>query len=106
MTWDFDAPSARNSASSLVRCATMIEKVFRIRKVPTTRATAAKTSRKVVMKDSPCCNWSLFSAATWASSAASKSAGRVAWISSRSALLDSDPSPVTAMSLKTSAPPR
>jgi len=34
----------------------MIEKVFRIRKVPTTSATAAKTSRKVVMKDSPCCS--------------------------------------------------
>ena len=54
VTCAFEAPSARNRASSRVRCATMIEKVFRIRKVPTTSATAANTSRKVVMKDSPC----------------------------------------------------
>ena len=54
-----EAPSARNRASSRVRWATMIEKVFRIRKVPTTSATAANTSRKVVMKTGPVAVWSL-----------------------------------------------
>ena len=44
-----DAPIARSRASSRLRCATRIENVLMIRKVPTTRATAAKTSRKMLM---------------------------------------------------------
>ena len=39
------APIARISASSRVRCATMIENVLRIRKMPTNSATPAKPSR-------------------------------------------------------------
>ncbi len=54
----------------------MIEKVLRIRNVPTTSATAAKTSRNVVMKDRPCCSWSEFSSATVTSSTASRSGGQ------------------------------
>lgn len=46
------APMARMSASSRVRCATMIENVLRIRNVPTSSATAAKPSRIRLKKDS------------------------------------------------------
>ena len=45
ITWPRLAPMARNRASSRVRCATMIENVFRIRNVPTNRATPAKPNR-------------------------------------------------------------
>ena len=41
-TWARLAPRARRRASSLVRCATRIEKVFEITKVPTSRAMAPK----------------------------------------------------------------
>ncbi len=50
LTWRREAPSARSRASSRLRWATRIEKVFTIRNVPTTMATAANTSRKVLMK--------------------------------------------------------
>ncbi len=40
------APSARSSASSLVRCPIMIEKVFQITKAPTNSATPAKPRKK------------------------------------------------------------
>nr|BFE71116.1 hypothetical protein GCM10020092_044170 [Actinoplanes digitatis] len=53
MTWRRLAPIARISASSRVRCATMIEKVLRIRKTPTNRATPAKPSRMLLKKPSP-----------------------------------------------------
>src|SRR6266545_3286101 len=48
------APIARMSASSRVRCATMIENVLRIRKMPTNSATAAKPSRTLLKKSNPC----------------------------------------------------
>ena len=40
------APIARSSASSCVRCDTMIENVFRIRNTPTSSATAPKPRKK------------------------------------------------------------
>ncbi len=39
------APIARSSASSWVRCATMIENVLRMRKMPTSTATRPKPTR-------------------------------------------------------------
>ena len=46
------APTARIRASSLVRCAMMIENVLRIRKTPTNSATPAKPSRMLLKKPS------------------------------------------------------
>ena len=46
MTWPRLAPRARISASSRVRCATMMENVLRMRKMPTNSATPAKPIRK------------------------------------------------------------
>ena len=46
-TWRRDAPSTRSSASSFVRWATVTENVLKIRKPPTSSATAANTSRPV-----------------------------------------------------------
>ncbi len=45
-------PSARSNASSFVRCATMIENVFRIRKMPTNSATPAKPRKMSLTNDS------------------------------------------------------
>ena len=50
MIWARLAPRARVSASSRIRWATMMEKVLRIRKIPTNRATAAKPSRMLLKK--------------------------------------------------------
>ena len=47
-----DAPSVRNSANSRERCATVTAKVLKIRKPPTSTATAANTSSAVRMKPS------------------------------------------------------
>ena len=58
------APMARISASSRVRCATMIENVLRIRKMPTSSATAAKPSRILLKKDRPSFRLADASAAT------------------------------------------
>ncbi|GEM_PF-2659194 len=41
-----DAPSARSSANSFVRCATIMENVFAMRKVPTRSPTSANAMRK------------------------------------------------------------
>jgi hypothetical protein len=54
--WRLLPPSARMSASSRVRCATMIENVLRIRKIPTNSATPAKPSRMLLKKLSPSSN--------------------------------------------------
>ena len=51
--WRRLAPIARISASSRVRCATMIENVLRIRKMPTNSATPAKPSRMLLKKLEP-----------------------------------------------------
>ena len=50
--WRRLPPIARSSASSFVRCATMIENVFRIRKMPTNSATPAKPRRMSLTNDS------------------------------------------------------
>ena len=47
-----EAPSVRSSANSFVRWATVTEKVLKIRKPPTSSATAANTSSAVRMKPS------------------------------------------------------
>ena len=45
--WRRLAPSARSSPFSLVRCATVMEKVLNIMNPPTSTATTAKISRNV-----------------------------------------------------------
>ena len=50
--WGREAPSVRSSANSLERCATVTENVLKIRKPPTSTATAANTSSAVRMKPS------------------------------------------------------
>ena len=47
-----DAPSTRSSANSFVRCATVTVNVLKIKKPPTSSATAANTSSAVRMKPS------------------------------------------------------
>ena len=47
-----EAPSTRSSANSFVRCATVTVNVLKIRKPPTSSATAANTSSAVRMKPS------------------------------------------------------
>ena len=50
------APSARIRPFSLVRCATVMENVLKIMKAPTSSATTAKISRKVLKNDSTLAN--------------------------------------------------
>jgi hypothetical protein len=45
-----DAPSVRRSPYSRIRCETVIEKVLKMTKAPTIRATAANTPRKIGRK--------------------------------------------------------
>src|SRR6266704_4570264 len=52
-TWRRLAPRQRSRASSRVRCATMIEKVLKIRKAPTNSATPANASSAVEKKPRP-----------------------------------------------------
>ena len=50
-TWRCPAPMARSSASSRLRWATMIEKVLKMMKEPTSSATTPKMSRNVLKND-------------------------------------------------------
>ena len=50
ITWRRLAPTARSSASSRSRWATMIENVLKMTNDPTNSAMNAKTSRKMLMK--------------------------------------------------------
>ena len=50
------APSARSRPFSRVRCATVIENVLKIMNAPTSSATTAKISRKVLKNDSTWAN--------------------------------------------------
>ena len=62
-TWPREAPSVRSSANSFVRWATVTENVLKIRKLPTSSATAANTSSAVRMKPSASeRSWACFSA--------------------------------------------
>ena len=65
------APSARNSASSRVRWATMIANVLKMMKAPTNRATNAKTRKAVRRKPRPVLTWSCASEVTVAAVTAS-----------------------------------
>ena len=51
--WRLLAPSARSRPFSRVRCATVIENVLKIMKAPTSRATTAKISMKVLKTACP-----------------------------------------------------
>ncbi len=55
--WPRVAPSVRSMPSSRMRCATVIENVLKIRKLPTSSATKPNTSRITRRKES----WSLMS---------------------------------------------
>ena len=48
--WPAEAPSVRSIPNSVTRWATVIEKVLKIRKAPTKRATKAKTSSAIRRK--------------------------------------------------------
>ncbi len=50
-TWRRLAPTMRSSASSRVRCPTVIEKVLKMVNPPTNKEMKAKTSRAVEKKD-------------------------------------------------------
>ena len=50
-TWRCPAPMARSSASSRLRCATMIENVLKMMNEPTSSATTPKISRNVLKND-------------------------------------------------------
>ncbi len=61
--WRREAPSVRNSANSRERWATVTANVLKIRKPPTSTATAAKTSSAMRMKPSASDrSWAAFSA--------------------------------------------
>jgi hypothetical protein len=82
--WRRLAPSARISASSRVRCATMIEKVFRIRNTPTNSATPAKPSSTFVRKLKPSRRPAELSSASWSPVFTTNSGPSAAAIRSRS----------------------
>ena len=65
MRWERLAPSARSRPSSRVRWATRIEKVLKMMKAPTSRATAAKSIRAVVRKPRALVHDSAASLAAW-----------------------------------------
>ena len=69
------APSARNSANSRVRCATMMANVLKMMNAPTNSETKAKTRNAVRRKPSPVLIWSCASDTTVASVTASAPSG-------------------------------
>ncbi len=81
ITWRPLAPSARNSASSRVRCATMIENVLKMMNAPTNRATNANTRNAVRRNPRPVATWSWVSEITVAAVTASTSSGSTCEIS-------------------------
>ncbi len=82
-TWPRLAPSARSRASSRVRCATRIEKVFQMMKEATNSETSAKASRALVRKPSDCSSWEACAAAAEAAVTASTPPGSTAATRSR-----------------------
>ncbi len=72
------APSARSSPFSRARCATVIENVLKIMNAPTSSATTAKISMKVLKKAMALANWSCISLVTAAPVMASVPCGS-AW---------------------------
>src|ERR1044072_5608360 len=56
--WPLPAPSVRSIPNSLIRCATVVEKVLKSRRAPTKRATKAKTSSAIRRKPMSSRIWS------------------------------------------------
>ena len=77
------APIARSSASSRVRCATMIENVLKMMNAPTNSAMNAKTSSAVRKNPSASCNCFACSSATSDDLTASTPFGSTAWMLDR-----------------------
>ena len=94
-----EAPRARSSASSRLRCATRIENVLTMMNAPTTRAMPAKTSRNVVMKPIASSSSSAASSAAWSPVTASTSLRSTGATASRSSSWDTPSSAVTHTSL-------
>ena len=105
ITCRLEAPSARSSASSRLRCATRIENVLTIRKPPTTSEMPAKISRKVRRKLIASSRSEAASSAALSPVTASYPSGSASWTSSRSWVCET-PSAVTQMSENSSLPPR
>ncbi len=101
-----EAPSARSRASSRLRCATRMEKVFTIRKLPTTSAMPAKTSRKTLMNRIASITPVAESWAAWSPVTASNPAGRRAATWFRSSDCETPGAAVTQASLNPSTPRR
>ncbi len=100
LTWRREAPTARISASSLVRWATSMVKVLEIRKMPTKSAIAAKASStwlSVLRLSSIILAWSSASSSPVWASAPSGSSGFTA---SSSCCSDAPAAAVTVTSLK------
>ena len=98
ITWRRVAPRARSSASSRLRWATRMVKVFQMMKEPTNTAIAAKTSRNVLMKLSCVSSRPARSSTTASADSACVPAGSVVASSSCSASGDVPSSAVTSTS--------
>ena len=95
------APTARNSASSLPRWATMIENVLKMMNAPTNSAMAANTSRAIRKNPRPSFSCSDCSSATEVAVSASVFGGSSCWIVSRSCAGSMPSSPSTEMESNT-----
>jgi hypothetical protein len=89
------APSARNSANSLLRWATTMLKVLKMMNAPTNRATNPNTRSPVRRNPRPLLTWSCCSLAAVVPVLASKRAGRTPVIRVASSSGLTDPSPFT-----------
>ena len=106
VTWRRLAPRARSSASSRERWATRIEKVLTMRKAPTTRATPAKTSRKVSRKPIASCRSAALDSAASSPVTASRSPPSTSRTCSASSSWLTPSAAVTHTSVQASCPPR
>ena len=106
LTWRRDAPSARSSASSRLRWATRIEKVLMMRKIPTTRATPAKTSRNVVMKPRTSSRPSLLTSTISSPVRTCSPSGTTAVTASASSVWATPSAARSVIELNASSPPR
>ncbi len=95
ITWRRLAPRVRNSASSRVRCATMIENVLKMRNAPTNSEIAANTSNAVWKNPRPSCSASACSSATAVLVRTSAPVGRTARTSASSERTSTPSSPRT-----------
>ena len=91
------APIARSSAFSRVRWATVMKKVLKMMNPPTSRATRAKISMKVLKNDNPWRRASWLSSVTVAPVTTSMPGGRTSPIRSTSSSCDTPSSAATEM---------